>query len=52
MVVPFELNNVDVYVVTEPTFDLNTINYVDNSDQIQEYILDLGCAFCTISTRH
>lgn len=51
MVVPFELNNVDVYVVTEPTFDLNTINYVDNSDQIQERIFDSAYTFHITSRR-
>ncbi|CAI9761832.1 unnamed protein product [Fraxinus pennsylvanica] len=51
VVEPLDERTVDVYVVTKPISDLNIVNYVDNSDQNSEWILDSGCTFYMTSKR-
>lgn len=51
VVEPLEETTVDVYVVTDPTSDLNTVNCVNDRNQDSEWILDSGCTFHMTSRR-
>lgn len=45
VVEPLEERDIDVYVITNSTHNLNTVDFSENNYKNQEWIMDFGCTF-------